>query len=176
MAAPNAKNLMGDVGLSGPKVQSFSRNLAGNFNEITNDAWMSKLSSVDQNLFAGVNRKGAGSRYVDEYGALGIKGPGYLAQNALSREAAGLLGWAPAEVQETAWSFGKTLSDLSNQPAYVVKGLEAASLPVPEAYRGMSTMPSRQVLSSGLLTDAAIGSTPAFGDLMSMDPYRGLLE
>jgi len=176
LAAPDARNLMGDVGLSGPKVQSFSRNLAGDFNEVTNDAWMSKLSSVDQDLFGGITRKGAGSRFVDEYGALGIKGPGYLAQNALTREAAGLLGWTPAEVQETAWSFGKTLSDLSNKPGYVVKGLEAANLPVPEAYRGMQTMPSRQVLSRGLLTDEAIGSTPAFGDLMSMEPYRGLLE
>lgn len=176
LTAPDARNLMGDVGLSGPKVQSFSRNLAGDFNEVTNDAWMSKLSSVDQGLFGGITRKGAGSRFVDEYGALGIKGPGYLAQNALTREAAGLLGWTPAEIQETAWSFGKTLSDLSNQPGYVVKGLEAANLPVPQAYREMKTMPSRDVLSQGLLTDAAIGSTPAFGDLMSMDPYRGLLE
>ena len=39
--------------LSGPKVDSFMRNLQGNVNEVTNDAWMAAFALVDQKMKIG---------------------------------------------------------------------------------------------------------------------------
>jgi hypothetical protein len=163
--------MLGTTGLSGPKVQSFFRNLAGDFDEVTNDAWMAKLSSISQSLFGGQNR----ASFADNFGNVGIKGPGYLAQNAKQRQAAELLGWNPAEVQETGWSFGKTLSDLAGQPNYVIKSMENSGILVPEMYRGLPVQTAESALRGGYLTDEAIGGTPAFGDLMQVPEYRDLL-
>jgi hypothetical protein len=168
---PDAKQMLGTTGLSGPKVQSFFRNLAGDFDEVTNDAWMAKLSSISQSLFGGQNR----ASFADNFGNVGIKGPGYLAQNAKQRQAAELLGWNPAEVQETGWSFGKTLSDLAGQPNYVIKSMENSGILVPEMYRGLPVQTAESALRGGYLTDEAIGGTPAFGDLMQVPEYRDLL-
>jgi len=171
LTSPDAKQMLGTTGLSGPKVQSFFRNLAGDFDEVTNDAWMAKLSSINQSLFGGQNR----ASFADKFGNVGIKGPGYLAQNAKQRQAAELLGWDPAEVQETGWSFGKTLSDLAGQPNYVIKSMENSGIAVPEMYRGLPVQTAESALRGGYLTDEAIGGTPAFGDLMHVPEYRDLL-
>lgn len=171
LTSPDAKQMLGTTGLSGPKVQSFFRNLAGDFDEVTNDAWMAKLSSISQSLFGGQNR----ASFADEFGNVGIKGPGYLAQNAKQRQAAELLGWSPAEVQETGWSFGKTLSDLAGQPNYVIKSMESSGIVVPDMYRGLPVQTAEATLLGGYLTDEAIGGTPAFGDLMQLPEYRDLL-
>ena len=171
LTSPDAKKMLGASGLSGPKVQSFLRNLAGDFDEVTNDAWMAKLSSIDQALFGGQNR----ASFADELGNVGIKGPGYLAQNAKQRQAAELLGWEPAEVQETGWSFGKTLSDLAGKPNYVIKSMESSGIAVPEMYKGLPVQTAESALRGGYLTDEAIGATPAFGDLMHLPTYRDLL-
>jgi hypothetical protein len=171
LTVPDAKQMLGTTGLSGPKVQSFFRNLAGDFDEVTNDAWMAKLSSISQSLFGGQNR----ASFADNFGNVGIKGPGYLAQNAKQRQAAELLGWNPAELQETGWSFGKTLSDLAGQPNYVIKSMENAGIVVPEIYRGLPVQTAEATLRGGYLTDEAIGGTPAFGDLMQVPEYRDLL-
>ena len=171
LTAPDARDMMGAVGLSGPKVQSFYRNLAGDFDEVTNDAWMAKLSSINQSVFGGANRAG----YADDIGNVDIKGPGYLAQNAKQRQAAEALGWTPAQVQETSWSFGKTLSDLAGQPNYVVKSMEGAGIQVPEMYRGLPVQTAESALRGGYLTDEAIGGTPAFNDLLLIPNYRELL-
>jgi hypothetical protein len=78
--------------LSGFKVNSFTQNLLGNLEEVTNDAWMVAFGDIDQSVF---------------------KGPaGYFAMNAKVRSVANRLGWKPAEVQETIWSFVKTISAL----------------------------------------------------------------
>ncbi|MFZ9069508.1 MAG: DUF7178 family protein, partial [bacterium] len=172
LTVPDAREMLGHVGLSGPKVQSFMRNLAGDFNEVTNDAWMAKLSSIDQQLFGGASR----ANISDEFGSIGIKGPGYLAQNAKQREAAAMLGWSPAEVQETGWSFGKTLSDIASQPNYVVKSMENAGLQVPDMYRGIGSQTAESALRGGFMTDAAVGGTPAFGDLVRQGEYARLLQ
>lgn len=172
LTVPNAKELLGSVGLSGPKVQSFMRNLAGDFNEVTNDAWMAKLSSIDQGLFGGAKR----ASFADEFGDIGIKGPGYLAQNAKQRQAAEMLGWSPAEVQETGWSFGKTLSDIASQPNYVIRSMEQGGIAVPEMYRGLGSQTAESALRGGYLTDAAVGGTPAFGDLVRQGEYARLLQ
>jgi hypothetical protein len=171
LTAPDAREMMGPVGLSGPKVQSFFRNLAGDFDEVTNDAWMAKLSSINQSVFGGVNR----ASFVDDIGNIGVKGPGYLAQNAKQRQAAERLGWTPAQVQETSWSFGKTLSDLAGQPNFVIRSMEGAGIQVPEMYRGLPVQTAESALRGGYLTDEAIGGTPAFNDLLLTPGYRELL-
>lgn len=171
LTAPDAREMMGPVGLSGPKVQSFFRNLAGDFDEVTNDAWMAKLSSINQSVFGGVNR----ASFVDDIGNIGVKGPGYLAQNAKQRQAAESLGWTPAQVQETSWSFGKTLSDLAGQPNFVIRSMEGAGIQVPEMYRGLPVQTAESALRGGYLTDEAIGGTPAFNDLLLTPGYRELL-
>ena len=175
LTASDARNLMGDVGLSGPKVHSFMRNLAGVSDEVTNDAWMSKLSGVNQELFSGATKSGKGSRFVDEYGPLGVKGPGYMAQNILTRRAANLLDWQPAEIQETTWTLGKTLLDLATQPEAVRKSVLGAGQSVPENLLGLGPSSAENVLRSGLLSDEILYTTPAFGDLMKQNPYRSML-
>jgi len=175
LTARDARDMMGDVGLSGPKVHSFMRNLAGVSDEVTNDAWMSKLSGVNQELFSGATKKGRGSRFVDEYGPLGVKGPGYMAQNILTRRAANLLDWKPAEIQETTWTLGKTLLDLATQPEAVRKSVLGAGQRVPENLLGLSPSSAEDVLRSGVLSDEILYTTPAFGDLMKQNPYRNIL-
>ena len=39
--------------LSGPKVDSFMRNLVNNTVEVTNDTWMANYLGVEQNVFGG---------------------------------------------------------------------------------------------------------------------------
>lgn len=84
--------LQGKGRLSGYKVNSFSSNLLGDFEAVTNDAWMAAFAGIDQKVF-------------------GTKA-GYLAFNAKVRKTASKLGISPAEVQEAIWSFAKTLSAL----------------------------------------------------------------
>ncbi len=86
--------------LSGPKVDSFMRNLSGVMNEVTNDTWMARYGGVPQTIFGG-------SLSATDAG----KGPGYLAMNSKVRDTADRLSqitgeqWDPAEVQETVWSW-----------------------------------------------------------------------
>jgi ADP-Ribosyltransferase in polyvalent proteins len=130
-------NPMADVLLSGPKVNSFMRNLVGDVNEVTNDAWMANFALVNQTMFAGgLNKTDSG------------KGPGYLAMSSQVRGAAARLTeltgekWTPAEVQETIWSWSKTLYELQKD------GLTAGD-----------------ILYNEELTDDLIASTPDFRSL-----------
>src|SRR5690606_14350538 len=83
--APRFAALMGalstpvatDIVLSGPKVDSFMRNLAGNVIEVTNDTWMANFALVDQAIFKGSLRKSGPG-----------KSPGYLAMSAKIRRVA----------------------------------------------------------------------------------------
>jgi len=86
--------------LSGPKVNSFTKNLTGNLIEVTNDAWMANWSDIDQNLFGGK---------TTDKNPLGHKRGGYLAMNSLVRKAGEESGLQPAEIQETVWSLAITL-------------------------------------------------------------------
>jgi hypothetical protein len=138
--------------LSGPKVQSFTRNLWGHYNEVTNDIWMANFALVDQAVFGG-NLQGEG---LDPG-----KGPAYLAMNAKIRRVAKTLTretgrpWTAAHVQETVWSWAKTLYELADAEG---------------------TTPSR-VLREGGLTDAAIAQAPDFEQLFVNDaPVREILE
>ncbi len=92
---PNViKALSGDLNepLSGPKVDSFRQNLLGDLHRSTNDVWMAYFGGVD-------------------HGVLG-KPYGYHAMTAKIRETAAKLGWHPAEVQETIWSYFRELARL----------------------------------------------------------------
>jgi len=126
--------------LSGPKVTSFMLNLRGFVNEVTNDAWMANFAGVGQKIFAGEINK---SRTDPG------KGPGYLAMSAHVREAADILTkltgetWTPMEVQETVWSWSKTVYEAQT------------------ADKG-----ARELLKDGTITDALIASTPDFSSLL----------
>lgn len=78
-----------DAELSGNKVESFRRNLLGDLNASTNDTWMAKFGEVEPSSFG--------------------QKSGYLAYSAKMRRVADTLGIKPAEVQETIWSFFRTL-------------------------------------------------------------------
>jgi hypothetical protein len=137
--------------ISGPKVNSFMLNLRGVTNEVTNDAWMANFALVDQKLFAGsMTKSGPG------------KGPGYLAMSARTRAAAKYLTkitgeeWTPAEVQETVWSWAKTLYELQ--------------LPAGEDRTAL------QILRDGELTENRIAATPDFAILFLDEAYRKILK
>ncbi len=138
------------VTLSGPKVNSFYLNLVGVTEEVTNDAWMANFALVKQAIFGGSLNVAQ-----TEPG----KGPGYLAMNIRIREAAAALSeltgetWTPAEVQETVWSWAKTLYELQGP------GLSAT-----------------QALTEGRLTDELIAGTPDFATLLTLPDYASILE
>jgi hypothetical protein len=136
--------------LSGPKVNSFMLNLRDMVNEVTNDAWMATFADVEQTLFSG-------SKTKSDPG----KGPGYLAMSSRVREAAQrateLTGdsWTPAEIQETVWSFAKTLYEMRKSA---------------EEKRTMV-----QIVQEGGLTGEKIGETPDFSSLLRTGEYRDIL-
>lgn len=139
--------------LSGPKVNSFFRNLVGVTEEVTNDAWMANYTLVNQTIFkGGLNVAG------DEPG----KGVGYLALNARVREAAKQLTkltgeeWTPAEVQETVWSWAKALYETANA--------------------GDEPRSAMQIVEEGALTDELINATPDFSTLLYNDVYANILN
>jgi len=146
--------------LSGPKVDSFMRNLSGYFNEVTNDTWMARALEMDQAKdFAGRNIKES----VDEVGKVSIKKPGYIAANILARQAAEVMTeqtgevWTAAEIQETIWSWTKTIYE-----ARKAKG-EIRSIP--------------EILRSGEITDEMIQDTPDFATMFSgQNEFRNILE
>jgi hypothetical protein len=122
--------------LSGPKVNSFMLNLRGVTEEVTNDAWMANYAAVDQRIFSGG---------LNVAGTDPGKGPGYMAMSAKVRQAARKLSdltgedWTPAEVQETVWSWAKTLYELQDKD-----------------------MGARELLDNEAVTDELIQSTPDF--------------
>ncbi len=143
----------GALVISGPKVNSFMRNLVGVVDEVTNDAWMANYALVDQKIFAGgLNASGTDPG----------KGRGYLAMSARVREAAATLTklsgetWTPAEVQETIWSWAKTLYETA----------EAAG----------ETRTARQIVEERALSDEAINATPDFSSLFSNPTYANILK
>lgn len=137
--------------LSGPKVDSFMKNLQGNVNEVTNDAWMAAFALVDQKMFSGsLTKTDAG------------KGPGYLAMNARVRETADYLTkltgetWTPAEVQETIWSWAKTLYETAGSAG--------------------ETRSAVQLIRDSAITDELIASTPDFRTLFYDARFQPILE
>ena len=134
--------------LSGPKVDSFFRNLADDVYRVTNDAWMANVSGVDQGLF----RKSP----TDKQLAAGDPGisAGYLAMNARQREAGHRIGLLPSEVQETGWSVAMPLMEMQNSTG----------------------VPARDLLQQGRLTRDAIAGTPDFETLFTQPQYADILH
>jgi len=138
--------------ISGPKVNSFMRNLQGHVNEVTLDAWMANFARVDQKgMFGGgITKTGPGKR------------PGYLGYSAKIRAAAEMLSkltgetWTPAEVQETVWSWAKTAYETA------------------DSYHGMATIP--ELVKDKELTDELIRSTPDFKTLFTNPGYESILR
>jgi GNAT superfamily N-acetyltransferase len=140
------------VVLSGPKVDSFAANLRGETERVTLDAWMANWAGVDQALFRGA-LKAAG----DDPGMR----PGYLAFAARVREAAKILSertgetWTPAEVQETVWSWAKTLYEQA------------------DSFGALAT--ARELVDNNELTDDLINATPDFAGLFEDPQISSLL-
>lgn len=151
LSAPDATTVI----LSGPKVDSFMRNLQGVTVEVTNDAWMANYANLDQAVFKGVH-----VRMGDD--KVAAKSVGYLAMSAAVRRAAEaatkLTGetWTPSEIQETVWSWAKTLYEKA----------DAAG----------ETRTAEAILKAGGMTAADIGSTPDFATLFAGGVYRNILE
>lgn len=167
---------LGKLVLSGPKVDSFMRNLNGVLSEVTNDTWQANYMGVDQTLFSGNARVGKDLPDVpayqnltkieemipglgaSDYRKIGGKGPGYLAANDLTREAAVRLSeltgeqWEPAEIQEAVWSWARTLANKERK----------GGPPIQELAAGMQ--------------DAEIADTADFGSLLSSGQYHDILE
>ena len=137
--------------LSGPKVDSFAENLRDHVNAVTNDTWMANYLGVKQALFA---------RRTPVPGKWSGKGPFYTATAAVTRKAAEILTektgtpWTPAEIQETIWSWAKTLYEHASADKSTVE----------------------QMLKAGSVTHKDIADTPDFAILFTQNVYRKILE
>lgn len=144
--------------LSGPKVNSFMLNLVNELDEVTNDTWMANFALIEQPLFKGFKRAGG----KDAVGEIGLKGPGYLAFSARTREAAQAASqitgdsWAPAEIQETVWSLSKALLETRKG-----KG---------------NTLTAKELLTEGIITDQQVADVPDFATLFTDGVYGRILE
>jgi hypothetical protein len=142
-----------DIYLSGPKVDSFMRNLQGEVNAVTLDTWMANYSLLDQAMFARATAKVGGE-------TMGVKSARYIGYSAAVRKAAAevsaLTGetWTPDEVQETVWSWARTVFNMARE-----KGVSAVEL-----------------LKAGGVTHADIADTPDFAILFTQGVYRNILE
>lgn len=138
------------VVLSGPKVDSFMQNLRGVTNAVTNDAWMANYANIDQKVFAKSGEKAPG------------KGPGYVAFSARVRAAAALLSkrtgveWTPAEIQETVWSWAKTLTEMAESKE--------------------ETRSAVEIIEQSGLTAEQIAATPDFASLFAQGVYAEILK
>lgn len=136
------------ITLSGPKVDSFFRNLADDVYRVTNDAWMSTATGG----FQGNLRQSPTALQL----AAGNPGmtPAYGATSALIRRAGESVNQLPQEAQETIWSFVKALYELQEKTG----------------------IPARELLQKGMLTPEIIKGTPDFATLLKLPEFRQILE
>lgn len=142
---PDPEKLM----LSGPKVNSFMRNLQGNVNEVTLDAWMATFAHIlPAKLAGGLTQSGPG------------KSATYLGYSAKVRQAAALLShltkesWTPSQVQETVWSWAKTAFEHADE-------LKDTTIP--------------SLVKNGAISDELIKSTPDFHQLFGNEGHASLI-
>lgn len=136
------------VTLSGPKVDSFYRNLADDVYKVTNDAWMANALGVNQNLFSG-----SPTALQIARGDPGLT-PGYIATSARLRQGAQQANMFPSEGQETMWSL---------------------AMPLMEGQTSMG-LRAREILDKGLLTPELIRGTPDFSTLLNQGNYQNILS
>ena len=137
------------ITLSGPKVDSFYRNLADDVYRVTNDAWMANVTGMNQN-----NLRLSPTQLQLARGNPGYS-PAYLAMNSRVREGAEQANMLPLEGQETMWSFGMPVMNMQSSTG----------------------KPARQLLQEGLITPDVIRGTPDFSTLLKTDPtYSRFLE
>lgn len=136
------------VVLSGPKVDSFYRNLADDVYRVTNDAWMANIMGVGQDLFSG-----SPTALQLQRGDPGLS-PGYIGTSARIRQAGQEAGILPSEAQETIWSFAMPAMEM----------------------QGQTGLPAREILQRGLLTPERIRGTPDFATLLGEGKYGDILK
>lgn len=142
------ENPLGIV-LSGPKVDSFYRNLADDVYRVTNDAWIANATGISQDILR--------VSPTDLQLARGNPGysPAYSTISALQRQGGERIGMLPHEAQETTWS---------------------VAMPLMESQTRLN-MPARDILQRGLLTPDLIAGTPDFATLLKNDQrYAPILE
>lgn len=134
--------------ISGPKVDSFFRNLADDVYRFTNDAWMANATGINQDIL----RQSPSAKQL----ASGNPGfsPAYSALSARGREGAQRANMLPYEGQETIWS-------------YVMPLMEGQS---------RFGMPARALLDKNMITPDVVRGTPDFSTLLQQPAYRGILE
>ena len=156
------------ISLSGPKVSSFMNNLNNVVHEVTNDAWMTNYAGVKDSFVKGQS-KNVGEGYFTD------KSLGYMAMSTVVRRAAkiatDLTGetWTPAEIQETVWSWAKTLYET----AYSRQDQKFSAATAEKRIAGLT---AEQVLMAGGLKAEDISSTPDFATLFVTGVYRNILE
>jgi hypothetical protein len=136
-----------ELALSGPKVNSFAANLRGAVNAVTLDTWMANYAAISPDEF----RKAAGTPG---------KSATYIGTSAAVRAAAAaaskLTGslWTPDEIQETVWSWAKTLYERASADKTTVA----------------------ELLRAGGMTHKDVNDTPDFAVLFTQNVYRKILE
>jgi len=141
-----------DFRLSGPKVDSFRRNVAGDLVPVTNDAWESHHMGVPQDAFSksGTNLPGYGGVYLGKN----------IANRQVAENMSKALGFdiAPAEVQEMNWSFTKALYEQMAEN------------------RGRGGPSALDIVQEGLLDEKRVADVPDFASLLQDDRYGGPLK
>lgn len=140
--------------LSGPKVSSFAANLRGEVDQVTLDSWMAAFDKVEgTKFFPGT---------INKAGTDPGKRAGYLAVSARVRQTAAYLTkktgevWTPAEVQETIWSWTKTLAEM----AYEMRAFSSAE----------------QIVKNGELTNELVNATVNFATLFALPEQQEVLR
>jgi hypothetical protein len=139
--------------ISGPKVNSFMRNLHGAMGEVTLDAWMASFANLDAGKL-----KGALNKAGDAPG----KSATYLGYSAKVRQAADMVSkltgekWTPAEVQETVWSWAKSAYEHA------------------DAQGGMATIP--ELVKNKEITDELVRGTSDFHSLFNDYEHSSVLR
>jgi hypothetical protein len=144
------ETLRGGETLSGPKVDSFWKNLSqrpGASDYVTLDAWMSHLLGLQQSNFAGSATDAQLARGNPGYS------PGYLATSAKLRQAATAMGLSPEQMQESMWSWGKALMEQAKNT-------------------GVS---AEQIVKTGTLNPTAVSGTPDFSTLFHDPAYADVI-
>jgi hypothetical protein len=152
--------------LSGPKVSSFHQNLMGDVERVTIDTWQSRLAGInEQRLSRGIP---VGAEDVTGAKTQSVPTSLYAAYSGRHRQTADYLTrmtgqqWTPEEVQETLWSWGKALTEYTQD----VEGIGRKT--IPEA--------GQLIEQIGVLPEEVIRAVPDFSRLMREAPYAELIE